>query len=94
MPNKNYINGRRFEYHIRDHWRGRGAIAFRSAGSHSPYDVIAITVQGEQVKQQVERNGVLYTTYTTPIMGYAIQCKRRKLPPKHAKQPRDHRQNT
>ncbi len=43
MPNKNYEKGRNKEYRVATHFRDRGyAIAQRTAGSHSPFDIIAI----------------------------------------------------
>jgi hypothetical protein len=42
MPNKNYIKGRRFEYEIRDNLKKAGYFVIRSAGSHSPVDLIAL----------------------------------------------------
>lgn len=43
MPNKNYIKGRRKEYKTINDLKARGFdIAFRSAGSHSPIDVVGI----------------------------------------------------
>ena len=42
MPNKNYIKGRRKEYYIKDKFQMLGYLCFRSAGSHSPVDVVAI----------------------------------------------------
>jgi Holliday junction resolvase len=42
MPNHNYINGVRKERKIVNDARAKGHIAFRSAGSHSPIDVIII----------------------------------------------------
>lgn len=42
MPNKNYVNGRAKEYRIVNKLKEEGYIAQRTAGSHSPYDVIAI----------------------------------------------------
>jgi hypothetical protein len=89
MPNRNYITGRRFEYKVRDTWRSRGYTAFRSAGSHSPYDVVALQPCGESSVHIENHRGIEYRTIVTPITGYAIQCKRRKLPtpkPARAKQ--------
>jgi hypothetical protein len=94
MPNRNYITGRRFEYKVRDLWKDRGYRAVRTAGSHSPYDVIALRRVGEDeaIEREVIR-GVEYTQYIIPITGYAIQCKRRKLPTRtNAKHP-NHRQD-
>ena len=42
MANKNYVSGRRFEYTIKKALEKLGWIAIRSAGSHSPFDIIAI----------------------------------------------------
>ena len=43
MPNKNYVKGRRKEYKICKTLREKGyEIVQRTAGSHSPIDVIAI----------------------------------------------------
>jgi Holliday junction resolvase len=43
MPNKNYIKGRRYEYKTMEFLRSIGCdIVLRSAGSHSPIDVIGI----------------------------------------------------
>ncbi len=43
MPNRNYINGRRREYCKIKAYRDQGfPVVFRSAGSHSPFDVVAL----------------------------------------------------
>lgn len=43
MPNKNYLRGRRKEYKIMDELEKEGyPLVMRTAGSHSPVDVIAI----------------------------------------------------
>jgi len=42
MPNKNYVKGVRFERKLVNQARAEGLIAFRSAGSHSPIDVVII----------------------------------------------------
>lgn len=42
MPNKNYIKGVRKERLIVNEARAKGLISFRSAGSHSPIDVVVI----------------------------------------------------
>lgn len=42
MPNSNYVKGRRKEYAVIKKCKELGMIAFRSAGSHSPIDVVAI----------------------------------------------------
>jgi len=43
MPNQNYQKGRRKEFYVCDKLRKQGFdIAQRTAGSHSPFDIIAI----------------------------------------------------
>ena len=42
MPNKNYLKGVRKERAIVNNARKRGLLAFRSAGSHSPVDVVIV----------------------------------------------------
>jgi Holliday junction resolvase len=42
MPNKNYQKGRAFEYKIKKKYEDKGYLVFRSAGSHSVADLIAI----------------------------------------------------
>ena len=42
MPNRNYVKGRAKEYKTVHELKDRGYIAFRSAGSHSPFDVVGI----------------------------------------------------
>lgn len=43
MPNSNYVKGRRYEYKTMQKLRDMGCdIVIRSAGSHSPIDVIGI----------------------------------------------------
>lgn len=43
MPNKNYVKGRRKEYKVVNQLRKKGFdIVQRTAGSHSPIDIIAI----------------------------------------------------
>ena len=50
MPNRNYIKGRRKEYKICSSLRGLGYdIVQRTAGSHSPIDVIAIRKSDKQI---------------------------------------------
>jgi len=50
MPNKNYVKGRRKEYAIVKKERERGRIAFRSAGSHSPVDVVSIDTANKKIR--------------------------------------------
>lgn len=48
MPNKNYIKGVRMEREVMHYLEKRGWLCFRTAGSHSPIDVIAI--RGTQIE--------------------------------------------
>ena len=42
MPNKNYRKGYTFENKLVNEFRKKGCFATRTAGSHSPFDIIAI----------------------------------------------------
>jgi len=44
MPNKNYLKGRKKEYKVLKECRAKGHIALRSAGSHSPIDIVDINL--------------------------------------------------
>jgi Holliday junction resolvase len=50
MPNKKYIKGRRKEYKIVNEAKQNGFISFRSAGSHSPIDVVVIDLANKEIK--------------------------------------------
>ena len=51
MPNKNYLKGRRKEYKICDIYKAKGYnIVQRTAGSHSPFDIIAIDLKKQLIK--------------------------------------------
>ena len=43
ISNKNYVKGRAFEYQIKKLFEKKGFMVFRTAGSHSPADLIAFT---------------------------------------------------
>lgn len=45
MPNKNYIRGRQFEYRVKKDLEDKGYIVVRSAGSKSPFDLVAISLK-------------------------------------------------
>ncbi|MCJ7572339.1 MAG: hypothetical protein MUO82_10785 [Candidatus Thermoplasmatota archaeon] len=42
MRNKNYEKGRKFEYEMKELYESLGCLVFRTAGSHSIADLIAI----------------------------------------------------
>lgn len=42
MANTNYIRGRAFEYARMRHWEGKGYLTLRTAGSHGPFDIVAV----------------------------------------------------
>lgn len=50
MPNPNYIKGRRKEYKICSQERKLGRLAFRSAGSHSPVDVVSVNKKDKVIR--------------------------------------------
>lgn len=52
MGNKQYLSGRRFEYKRKAIWERDGYIVCRTAGSHSPFDLIAIKSMGDVVLVQ------------------------------------------
>ena len=41
-----------------------------------PFDVYAVQPTGNETKHVVKVRGVEYVTFTTPVVGFAIQCKR------------------
>lgn len=49
MPNKNYLKGYRKERKLVNEARQKGNIAFRSAGSHSPVDVVIIDSENNKI---------------------------------------------
>lgn len=59
MPNKNYVKGANFERKVKKFYEGLGYLVFRTAGSHSPADLIAFPPLGNMKEWQ-------------PIL---IQCK-------------------
>jgi Holliday junction resolvase len=51
MPNSNYIKGRKKEYKIIHQLKLKGYdIAQRTAGSHSPFDIIAIDIKDKTIR--------------------------------------------
>lgn len=64
MPNKNYVKGRAFEYKVKEVYQQAGYLVFRTAGSHSPADLIAFPPLSKIVEWQ-------------PLL---IQCKTGKSP--------------
>lgn len=61
----NYTKGRRFEYEIADILKREGYDVIRAAGSHGPFDLVAIRRNGRQVREigllqlKVSKNGGL-----------------------------------
>jgi len=51
MPNPNYLKGRRKEYKVVNKYKEQGfEISQRTAGSHSPFDVIAVNKELRIIK--------------------------------------------
>ena len=68
MPNPNYIKGRKKEYKVMNDERKLGNHVLRSAGSHSPIDVVSIDVSARVIKliqckpdnmSELEKNKIL-----------------------------------
>jgi len=62
MSNKNYVKGRAFEYKTKKEYEKKGYLVFRTAGSHSVADLIAVPP-------------ISWTHEWNPIL---IQCKTTK----------------
>ena len=62
MSNKNYNRGRAFEYRVKKYFEDKGYLVVRSAGSKSPFDLVAIPT-----KEYEEDNG-----FSNVLL---IQCK-------------------
>ena len=70
MPNQNYQRGRALEYNVLNKLKSLGYDGLRSAGSHSPIDIIVWKLDDEW------RNGYPDWDYKESILKiYAIQCK-------------------
>jgi len=50
MPCPNYIKGRRKEYKVVHREKDKGCLSFRSAGSHSPVDVVSVDTTNHIIK--------------------------------------------
>jgi len=51
MPNANYVKGRKKEYKICEQLKKKGFdIVQRTAGSHSPFDVIGIDIKNKKIR--------------------------------------------
>lgn len=61
MPNSNYRKGADFERKLVKEAREDGKIAFRSAGSHSPIDVIIIDFKMRMIDLLQCKAGLSYT---------------------------------
>lgn len=62
MPNKNYLRGRAYEYKAKKYLEEQGYTVVRTAGSHGPWDLIAIRgeekVRCIQIKRTKSPSGV------------------------------------
>lgn len=67
MPNKAYVKGRAFEYQVKKQFEAGGYLVFRTAGSHSPADLIAFPKLGKWFTKE--------SLSYCPIL---IQCKATK----------------
>ena len=68
MPNKNYERGVRLEREVVDIFKQNGWDAVRTAGSHSPFDVVLTKyTQG----RGIDSNKICFVAF--------VQCKVKKL---------------
>ena len=63
MPNQNYLRGVRFEREVMKIFKDAGFIVMRTAGSHSPFDVVL-------VKESKELKKIAHVAF--------VQCKTEK----------------
>lgn len=54
-PNPNYLAGRRAEYARAKYWRDLKHTVMRTAGSHGPFDLLAISQAGTVLLIQIKR---------------------------------------
>ncbi len=76
MPNRNYLAGRRFEYRAMQELKECGYTVMRTAGSHGPFDIIAIHTQAPHVVEMVQCKIV-----DTPAAASRMEKHFRKNPP-------------
>ena len=72
MPNKNYNSGRSFEYRIKKWLEERGWLCCRTAGSHSPFDIIAMAC-GQTLAIQCKYNSKVTKTELQELID--LKCK-------------------
>jgi len=51
MANRNYIRGRAHEYDVKSILEQHGYTVVRAAGSHSPFDLVAVRDTGKTIKE-------------------------------------------
>ena len=72
MVNKNYVSGRAKEYRVKKKYEKEGLLCSRSAGSHSPFDLICIHRERKEIffiqckpkGMSAEQKRKLYNQYT------------------------------
>lgn len=66
---KTYAKGRRYEYRLKEELEKRGYLVIRSAGSHSPFDLIAIPINSEEPIEAIQvKTGKLSYSQTLEIL--------------------------
>jgi Holliday junction resolvase len=55
--NRNYVSGARFERRVKEYYENMGYFVVRSAGSHSPVDLVAIKKNGSALFIQCKTDG-------------------------------------
>ena len=86
MANRNYNSGRRFEYRVKKFLEQKGYYVMRSAGSKSPFDLIAVPVKQNNIGASIlliqckhgskinkkEKDGIILLDATFSDMVYSI----------------------
>jgi Holliday junction resolvase len=70
MVNKKYVKGRAFEYKVKKIYESNGYLVFRTAGSHSVADLIAIP----KIGNTQEWNPILIQCKATIGQTYPKEC--------------------
>ena len=80
MPNKHYLAGRKKEWKVQEALEAEGYMTFRTAGSHTPVDVLAFyeiglrLVQGSAVWVQVNSKSPISNDEWNVLYQHATRC--------------------
>lgn len=74
MSNSNYQRGANFERRVKKHYENQGYFVLRSAGSHSPVDLLALGTSGA-ILIQVKLDGRMSITEEQQLIRLAQECQ-------------------